>query len=205
MVLLLALRATASAQVISNGGASRAPVQLGFTGTVRNSIMMTIVGTGTTSLDPATSAIMPTRAAGTIDFGTFNTRLQPGPSKGQGYRVSLPAPGAVVAATLEAMLTYNGATTATLTVARANPIVGPSDLPLTHLRVSAPAPVVWTTGVDGTQVPAAGQPGFDLCLSSGDATCLSEKPYSHSLALYLPDSHPAGAFTTVILYEGTMP
>jgi hypothetical protein len=95
----------APAQVISNGGPTRADVQLGFIGTVRNSIMMTIVGTGATAINPATSAIMPTPAAGTIDFGSFTTRLQPGPTNGQGYRVSLPAPGVVVVATLDAMLT----------------------------------------------------------------------------------------------------
>jgi hypothetical protein len=205
MAFAFGIAVPAQAQVISSGGTTRADVQLGFIGTVRNSIMLTITGTGSTEINPATSAIMPTHAAGTINFGTFNTRLQPGPTNGQGYRVNLPAPGAVVAATLDAMLTYNGAATATMTVRRLNPVAGPPDVPLADLRVAAPALVTWSAGTDGAQVPAANQPGYNLCTSSGDATCINEKPYPHSLAVFLPDSRSAGAFTTVVLYDGTMP
>jgi hypothetical protein len=204
-VLLLGLSATAQAQTIRNSGANRAQVDLGFIGNVQGSIILTIMGTATTTIASPVTNGMPTHASGTIDFGTFTTELQPPPSNGKGFRVSLPSPGAVVAATLEAMVTYNGATAASLTVSRLVTPAGPLDIPLADLRVASPALATWTSGAQGTQVPDAGLPGYDLCIGAGDPTCETGKLYTHNLAVFLPDSRPAGAFTTVVVYEGTMP
>ena len=204
-VLLLGLSASAQAQTIRNSGANRAQVDLGFIGNVRNSIILTIVGTGTTTISGEVSRGMPTHASATINFGSFSTQLQPPPANGTGYRVSLPSPGAVVAATLEAMVTYNGQSTASLTVARLYAAGGVNDIPLPDLRVACPALATWTSGSQGAQVPNAGLLGYNLCTAAGDLTCQTGKPYTHSLAIFLPDTRPAGPFTTVVVYEGTMP
>ena len=202
---MVGLAPPARAQMIRNSGTNRTQVDLGFVGNVRNSIILTIAGTGTTSISAQVSRGMPTHSSATIDFGSFSTQLQPPPGNGTGYRVALPSPGAVVAATLDAMVTYNGAVTASLTVARLNPAGGLPDIPLADLRLASPALATWTSGTQGTQVPNAGLPGFDLCLAAGDLTCQTAKAYNHSLAVFLPDTRPAGPFTTVVVYTGTMP
>lgn len=202
---MLGLASSAQAQTIRNSGANRAQVDLGFIGNVRNSIILTILGTGTTTIASPVTSGMPAHASATIDFGTFSTELQPPPTNGQGFRVSLPSPGAVVVATLDAMITYNGASAASLSVSRLVAPVGPSDIPLSDLRVVSPALAPWTSGAQGAQVPNAGLPGYDLCIGAGDPTCETGKLYPHNLAVFLPDNRPAGAFTTVVVYEGTMP
>ncbi|MBN2576681.1 MAG: hypothetical protein JXP73_19100 [Deltaproteobacteria bacterium] len=201
----LGFAAPAQSQTIRNTGTDNTQVDLGFVGNVRNSIILTIIGTGATTITNEVTSGMPTHASATIEFGTFATQLQPPPSNGTGYRVSLPSPGAVVAATLDAMVTYNGATTASLTVSRLVAAGGPPDVPLADLRVASPALATWTSGTEGAQVPDAGLPGYDLCTASGDPTCETGKPYNHSLAVFLPDNRAAGPFTTVVVYTGTMP
>lgn len=205
VALTVGLAASAQAQTLRNSGTNSAQVDLGFIGNVRNSILVTVFGTGATVLTNGPSVGMPVHAAGTINFGSFSTLLQPPPATGLGYRVALPSPGAVVTATLDAIITYNGATTAALTVARLSPAGGLPDIPLGDLRVASPALVTWTAGTQGAPIPNPGLPAFDLCTAAGDLTCESGKPYPHSLAVFIPDSRPAGPFTTVVVYQGTMP
>ena len=203
--LAVALPTLAQAQTIQNSGANRAQVRLGFIGTVTNSVLISIVGFGTTTFNSTSSAAMPTHAQGTINFGTFSTLLQPPPANATGYRVALPAPGAVVVATLDALIDYNGAVTASLTVGRAAPAGGAPDVPLANLRVASPALGSWTSGSQGVQVPNFGLPAYNICTATGDTTCLAAKSYVHDLAVYVPDSQAAGPFTSTILYTGTMP
>ena len=101
LAFLVGLAPPARAQMIRNSGTNRTQVDLGFVGNVRNSIILTIAGTGTTSISAQVSRGMPTHSSATIDFGSFSTQLQPPPGNGTGYRVALPSPGAVVAATRE--------------------------------------------------------------------------------------------------------
>jgi hypothetical protein len=202
---VLGFAVPAQAQTIRNTGVNRTQVDLGFVGNVRNSIILTIIGTGTTTISGEQSRGMPTHASATIDFGTFSTQLQPPPSNGTGYRVALPSPGAVVAATLDAMVTYNGAATASLTVGRLMPAGGLPDVPLADLRVASPALATWTAGTQGVPVPNAGLPGYNICTAAGDLTCLNAKPYNHSIAMFLPDTRLAGPVTTAIVITGTMP
>lgn len=180
-------------------------MNLGFTGIVRNSIMLTITGTGTTTVTAQTNAISPAVASGTIAFGNFSTLLQPPPTNGSAYRVALPTPGAVIAATLDAIVTYNGAPTASIGVARRVLAGGAPDVPLANLRVASPALASWTSGAQGAQVPDAGSLGYNICTAAGDLTCVNGKPYNHSLAVFVPDTQPAGAFSTTVVYTGTMP
>ena len=193
------------AQTIQNHGVNQAQVRLGFVGMVTNSVLISIVGSGTTTLSNPQDATMPTQAQATIDFGTFTSLLQPPPANGTGYRVLLPAPGAVLVATFEAFIDYNGATTASLTVGRAAPAGGPPDVPLGNLRVASPSLVSWSAGDQGVAVPNLGQPAFDICTATGDATCIAAKSYVHDLAIYLPDAQAAGPFSVTTLYTGTMP
>ncbi len=201
----VALSGGARAQTIHNSGVNNTQVRLGFTGMVTNSVLMTIVGFGTTNLNSGNSTAMPTHAQGTINFGTFSTLLQPPPVNGTGYRVALPMPGAVVVATLNATIDYNGNTTASLSVGRRSPAGSAPDVPLANLRVSSPARASWSSGVQGTQVPDFGLPAYNLCTATGDTTCLAAKSYVHDIAVYIPDSQAAGPFSTVVLYTGTMP
>lgn len=203
--LVLGFAASAHAQTIRNSGTANAQVDLGFIGNVRNTILVTVLGTGSTVLTNGPSVGMPVHATGTINFGSFSTLLQPPPATGLGYRVALPSPGAVVVATLDAIITYNGSATAALTVSRLSPAGGLPDIPLGDLRVASPALATWTTGTQGSAIPNPGPPAFDLCTAAGDLTCETGKPYPHSLAVFIPDSRAAGPFTTVVVYQGTMP
>jgi hypothetical protein len=200
-----ALPAAAAAQTIQNNGANQTQVRLGFIGVVTNSVLISIVGFGSTNFSSTSSTAMPTHALGTINFGTFSTLLQPPPANGTGYRVALPAPGAVVVATLDALIDYNGAATASLTVGRKVAAGGAPDVPLANLRVASPSLGAWTSGSQGVQVPDFGAVAYNLCTATGDATCIAAKSYVHDLAVFVPDSQAAGPFTTTILYTGTMP
>lgn len=193
------------AQTIQNTGVNQTQVRLGFVGTVSNTVLISIVGFGSTTLSNPQDATMPTHAQATIDFGTFTSLLQPPPANGAGYRVLLPAPGAVLVATFEAFIDYNGSTTASLTVGRAAVAGGPPDVPLNSLRVASPSLASWTAGDQGVAVPALGQPAFDICTATGDVTCIAAKSYVHDLAIYLPDAQAAGPFSVTTLYTGTMP
>jgi len=204
-LVAVALPSLVQAQTIRNSGPSQTQVRLGFVGNVANSVLITIVGFGTTTLSTSSSTAMPVHSTASINFGTFSTILQPPPTNGTGYRVALPAPGAVVVATLDAMIDYNGAATASLTVGRSAAAGGPPDVPLANLRVSSPARASWTAGNQGVQVPDFGQPAYNLCTATGDTTCIAAKSYVHDLAVYVPDTQAAGPFSTTILYTGTMP
>ena len=193
------------AQTIKNSGVNNTQVRLGFIGVVTNSVMITIIGFNTTSFNSTSSSAMPVHAQGTINFGTFSTLLQPPPANGTGYRVALPAPGAVVVATLDAMIDYNGNATASLTVGRRSAAGGAPDVPLANLRVASPARASWTAGNQGVQVPNFGLPAYNLCTATGDVTCLAAKSYVHDIAVYIPDTQVAGPFSTTVLFTGTMP
>jgi hypothetical protein len=207
LLLLVAVASLtqARAQTIQNRDVNQTQVQLGFIGMVTNSVLITIVGFGTTTISAMASAAMPTHATATVDFGTFSTLLKPPPANGAGYRVALPAPGAVVVASLDAVIDYNGATSATLTVGRAAPAGTAPDVPLANLRIASPSLASWTTGDQGVQVPDFGQPGYDICTATGDTTCIATKSYVHDLAVFVPDAQATGPFSTVALYTGTMP
>jgi len=203
-MLLLSGIPAAKAQV-SPVGTNRGQGQIGIGGRVVNEVVLAVSGSGSTVLSGASLAQGPGRASGTIDFGSFSTLLQPGPTNGQGFRVALPSAGVVVTATLSATIFYHGSPSATITVSRQNLASSLPDLPLSGLRIASPAIGTWTSGQQGTQVPNAGLPGFNPCQAAGDITCIHGKPYRHSLALFLPDTRPAGPFSTTILYSGTVP
>jgi len=205
LLAAVAVPGRVQAQTIKNSGLNNTQVRLGFTGIVTNSVLISIVGFGTTNFNSTNSSAMPTHAQGTINFGTFSTLLQPPPLNGTGYRVALPAPGAVVVAKLDATIDYNGNTTASLTVGRRSAAGGAPDVPLANLRVASPGLANWTSGSQGVQVPNFGLPAYNICTATGDTTCLAAKSYVHDLAVYIPDSQVAGPFSTVVLYTGTMP
>ena len=205
LVFASASSSAARAQTIQNSGANQTQVRLGFNGIVANSVLINIVGFGTTTFNSTSNSAMPIHAQGTINFGTFSTLLQPPPANGNGYRVALPAPGAIVVATLDATIDYNGAATASITVGRRSAAGAAPDVPLANLRVASPSLGAWTSGGQGVQVPNFGLPAFNICTATGDATCLAAKSYVHDLAIYIPDTQAAGPFSTILLYTGTMP
>jgi hypothetical protein len=196
---------SANAQTIKKSGSPSTNVQLGFAGLVSTSVQLSIVGSGPTTLSSTTSTIAPTPAAGTINFGSFNALQPSGATNANFFRISSGTTGAVIAASLIATLVYNGSTTGSVTVARKNAAGGPPDVPLANLRIASPPLASWTSGSQGTQVPNAGSPGLDICQASGAATCANNTPYRHQLAVFVPDSQPTGAFTTVVVYTGVSP
>ena len=55
-----------SAQTLQNSGPNRTNVQLGFIGVVSNSVLITVMGFGSTTLSSATNSAYPVHARGTI-------------------------------------------------------------------------------------------------------------------------------------------
>jgi hypothetical protein len=201
----LASRAQAQAVVNSDTAPGDTSVQVGFNGIVDSSIQLTIVGTGPTTLSNIVSALAPTHASATINFGSFTTLAPWLANNANGYRTTSGTDGAIVAARLLASVTYNGASTASILLGRAVPAGAAPDVPLANLRVASPPLATWTAGTNGTQIPDAGQLGYDLCVAAGDATCQNGLDYPHQLAVFVPDGQVGGAFTTVVVYTGTAP
>jgi hypothetical protein len=179
-------------------------LEVSFNGIIESSIQMVIVGTGNTSITATAIAAQPIHSAGTIDFGAFTTTQPQFVANADGYRITGATPGAIVAAKLMATVTYNGATTASMTVERLVLAGGGGDVPLANLRIASPALATWPDFTGGVEVPDAGQPGYDLCQAQ-DVTCTSATPYEHQLAVWLPDSQLSGPFSTVVLYSATTP
>jgi len=202
---VLVVAPAASAQVISNSGETQAQVQLGFNGLIAGSVQLTIVATGPTSLTGTASVAGPAHSVGTIDLGAFTTTRPNTAENSSGFRITSGTPGAVLAARLIATLSYNGTTTGSITVARRNLAGAAPDVPLANLRVASPPLTTWTSSLDGSQVPDAGQPGLDICTAAGAVTCVNGQTFEHELAIFVPDSQPTGPFTTVVLYTGTAP
>ncbi len=205
IALSVLVPALASAQIIRNQAPAAPNLQIQFNGTISTTVMLTITGGGPTTLAGTTTAIAPARAQGTIDFGSFST-LQPlAATNARRFRTTGGTPGAVIAATLVATVLYNGNPTASITVARKVVAAGLPDVPLANLRVSSPMLAVWSAGTNGTMVPNAGFAGIDVCRMAGDATCVNDKPYTHDLAVFLPDTQVSGPFSTTVVYSSTSP
>ncbi|MFN0063532.1 MAG: hypothetical protein ACKVPX_13570 [Myxococcaceae bacterium] len=203
--LLLSLSGVARAQIVSSGGSSPQDLQIQFNGIISTTVMINVSGAGPTTLTGTTTALQPTRAVGTIDLGTFNSVLPGSSVNCDAYRASSGTPGAILAASMLATVTYNGSTTASVTVMRRNPVGALPDIPLANLRVSSPGLPAWSTGTDGTAVPSSAGPGLDICTLAGDPTCVNGVGYLHQLAVFVPDTQLSGPFSTTVLYTATSP
>jgi hypothetical protein len=201
--LLLAPSIARAQQDVRNTGFPGTDVQLALIGNVSSAIQLSIVGSGNTVISNATSTLPGTPAVGTVDFGAFST-LRPYTAKGDAYRILGVNPGAVIAARLIATLTFHGTPTASISVARQLPAGPAPDVPLAHLRLSSP-PIAWSAPTQGSMVPDANTQGTDICIAAGATTCGSGVPYEHHIAIFLPDTQPAGNFSTVVVYTAVAP
>lgn len=194
-------------QTVTNVGDTQTGVNITFTGIIQSSVALTLTGKDLTTLSGTANAVNDP-ATGTVDFGSFSVLGPLTVTNGQITRTSSGTSGVLVIADLIATLVYQGTTTGTILVTRASAAGAPPDVPLANLRIaSPPLPLAaWTSETSGTQVPDASAPGFSLCTANGrDTTCQDAVAYDHQLAVFVPQTQPAGDFSTVVLYSGTAP
>ena len=216
LTLTCLLPASGAAQTTSQGQTVGA-TNITLTGTITSTVILTVEG----SLNQnggASTTITGAGAHGAIDFGNFRV---PGPAtNGDRYRVEAGAQGNYLVATvkLKTQFSGTGGTKAVLDIQRANPCGGPSDLSCgapgglfyAKMALRAPnQPAAWPTWdqypdrrygstvfdvPESTYVPGTGN--LDGLMANGDSI-------DHQIAVWIPDTAPSGAFTSVVTYTVT--
>lgn len=200
--LLVATASVAQAQTVTGtglAGAGNGPTaEITISGTVTSAVTLDIVGvTGVTTLSATNNTVNP--PVGTIALGTFSAL---NPSSATNARVAARttsgATGAILAASLDATLTYSGATTGTITIARKAAAGALPDIPAGNLRFALGDATTWAATPAGTNVP---NPGSSVNACGGNAA--SATACRHELAVFIPDTQVSGAFSSVVVYTGT--
>ncbi len=190
---------TAQAQVTSTGTNSGS-VDLTLQGTIVSSLVLEIDGAGSTTLNPVTSATMPTISTASVDFGSFSTQSA-SLTNGKIVRTTAGTAGAFAVAELSAKATFAGGPTA----ANINLTLGTAvGIAAGNTRVQRSLPASWVDSAAGATITAAA-PGTSIC-PNGDASggdCTSGTAYGHELAVFIPDTQTAGNFTQVVRYTAT--
>jgi hypothetical protein len=199
----LCFATTAQAQVTSNSEAGIATpvagVDITLTGTIQSALVLTVSGTASNLLTgPGAAVDMPVRAAGTFEFGTFNTAQQTPLANGRLVRAGT---GAFAVASLVARVAITGSTNnaSVLMSTVADASGGGSPIAAGNVRFARPG-LAWDAAGMGTNL-AFGAAGVEFCPASG---CLNATDYVHDLALYIPDTQAAGSFTQVISYDASI-
>jgi hypothetical protein len=204
---LILVAGSASAQVatgVGTAGAGNGPlVDITISGTVTSAVSLSVTGAGATALSSTTSPASGP-GTGTVAFGSFSAQ-NPSAATNADFagRTTSGTTGALVAAKLSATLNYSGATTGTVTLARKNAQGALPDIPAASLRVASPALASWAASTDGTQVPASGAAGYNICTGAPGTNCVNGTAYVHNLTVFVPDTQAAGPFSTVVEYTGT--
>jgi hypothetical protein len=184
-----------SETVIATGspGSSATPAvaNITFQGVLTSALELHVVGDDDTNV---TSAVPGNPATGIVNFGTFSTVNPELVETGDGYRTIAGDAGAMVVASMIATIIYNGAATGSVTIGQQNAL---GLLPAQVRHGSATA--TWNAGTDHAQVPAIATPA-ELCPAGN---CASGTPLPHRVAIFLPDTQPDGAFSTIISYTAT--
>jgi len=196
---------SAQAQVTSTGTTTGA-VDLTLMGTIQSSLVLAIDGTGTTVLNPVTSAVMPAVSTATVDFGTFSTQTA-ALANGKIVRTTAGTIGAFAVAELSATATYSGnaggaaAANINLTLGAAG---GSSPIVAGNTKVQRTLPANWTNSANGTTITIAA-PGTSICPNGNNTTgnCASGVGVGHELAVFVPDTQAAGNFSQVVRYTAT--
>lgn len=195
-----------------------AEVDITLTGNVTSAVQLSVTtGTGTPKFtaynSPATGA-----ATATLDFGTFTTadgaagsfmpiKTRATDAAGKG--------GAAVAGTLSATITFSGATKGSVQIARAS--LAPSsytgntttagDVPANDLRWAdaTAGSAVWATPFTTGNTNNVNDPGSatELCPNPTTTGCTSPTTLNTNIGVFVPDSQPAGLFSTVVVYTAT--
>ena len=138
--------------------------------------------------------------AGTIEFGKFSTQTPSTASEALfAGRTSRGEAGTLIAVEVSAKMSFSGGSTGVIKLSRKYPAGGFPDVPSAHLRVAVPGlGRPWASATDGTAVP---EPGDFVNVCPG--RCNSDEFYRHELAVFIPDTQAAGAFSAVLTYEAT--
>jgi hypothetical protein len=214
MTLLVPVRPSA-AQTVESRGSTKAAADLDLGGTIVSSVSITVNG----SIDQnggATTTITGAGVQGVVDFGTYDLA---GPlANGEKQRVNSNPKGNYLVATLRVTATFTGggAANAAVDIQRTNPCGGAPDVSCAgsgslfyakmtprrpNQRASWPKwsrypetnPGVFVMPIS-TYVPGTGN--LDNLMASGDSM-------DHQVAVWIPDSLPAGPFSTLVTYTIT--
>jgi len=198
---------TAQAQVTSTG-TNQGIVDLTLQGTIQSALVLTVAGTGNTTINVLASNVMPTPSTAIVNFGSFSTAQGTGPlaaGGGQLVRTSAGTAGAFAIAELEAMATYSAnaggpsAANINLTLGAAG---GTSPIAVNNTRVQRTLPADWTNSANGATISAT---DTSICPNGNTTTgnCASAAAIGHELAVFVPDTQAAGTFTQVVRYTAT--
>lgn len=197
---------SAYAQVTSNsdpnppvpGAPPVAGVDITLLGSIQSALVLTVSGTvGNNLVGPGAPVDMPARAAGTFDFGVFNTAQVTPLGNGTLRRAGA---GAFAIASLSARVTITGsANNASVLMSTVADAVGSSPIANGNTRFSRPA-AAWNAIGDGT-VLTNGAAGVEFCPVGG---CVTATDYPHDLAVYIPDTQAAGNFAQVVSYDASI-
>jgi len=197
---------TAQAQVTSTG-TNQGIVDLTLSGTIASSMVLSISGTGTTTLNVTGSNIMPNPSTATVDFGSFSTQTGfTGAANGRFVRPAGTA-GAFLVAELNATATFSGnaggasAANINLTLGAAGGSAPASPIAAGNTRVQV-LPISWANATSGTVIDAT---NVSICPNTDPVSgnCASGVANLHELAVYIPDTQAAGNFTQVVRYTAT--
>lgn len=201
--------ASGSAWAQSSTGTTTAGANITLQGVIESSIQLVVAGTGTTTIAGGTTTTGGAFAAGTVDFGTFNTQaVRSVPGTGSIIRTTAGTAGAFAVAQLSFTATYSGNAggadhcNVNMTMGAAG---GTSPIVAGNVRMQPGTGAAWTNSADGT-VLAAAAPGVSLCPSGLPAAgdCASGATYSNEVAVFVPDTQAAGNFTQVVVYSASV-
>jgi len=203
-LIMLGTTSLAMAQVSNTtqgtggGAAPAANIDITLTGTIESSVQLTIDGASLSAETNVTGA--PSTAI--VDFGTFSTTTPLGSIGADvAARSTSGTPGLFVGAELTATLTYSGTSTGSISIERAAAAGAAPDVPAGNLRFGAAGTTWADAATSGSAIADPGVAAVDLC----GGTCTNTTAYPHELAVFVPDTQAAGAFTTVVRYTGTAP
>lgn len=212
---LLLLPSAAHAQIVTARG-NPATTQITFTGELTSAVELVITGSTDSNGNDQTE-LTGSGAAGVVNFGIYN--LATPLLTGEKNRTTSGTPGTYLVATLRAQVfTSGGHGGAVIDIARTFPYQGPPDVPQQNLffafwgigNIRIRNTQLWWpnwtrypnifSSIAVFEVPPAGTvPGggnLDPGLQSGDFI-------DHQIAVWIPDSQPAGPFSTTVTYTAT--
>jgi hypothetical protein len=219
IMTLACLLPSSSTSQTGSQGQTLGSVNIALMGTITSTVVLTVEGS-TNQNGGAGTTIAGSGARGTIDFGNFRV---PGPSaNGERYRVERAAQGHYLVATvkLKTQFSGSGGTNAVLDIQRANPCGGPSELPcgapgsLFYAKLARRVPNQPAAWPAWDQYPDLryGSTVFDVPDSSYvpgtgnlDALMANGESIDHQIAVWIPDTAPSGAFSSVVTYTVTRP
>jgi hypothetical protein len=213
--LLLPIRQ--SAAQITARGSSQGLVDLTLTGTVTSSIAISVTGSVDLQRGVAT-VITGNGVQGVVNFGTYNLAGMPLTGDKQTVPIAGGGPGSYLVATLTVRTTFSGGGSmqAAVDIQRTNPCGPAPDIACGSpgrlfyaVQGTRNIKVFWPLWAnyprlgygatvfdvpDSTYVPGAGN--INNLMLSGDTI-------DHQVAIWIPNSAPAGAFSTMVTYTAT--